>query len=146
MQRVLVALALILPAGLLHAQSRAADEAAIRANQAAIAAALNHRDVAAFVSLLTPEADAVFGDSPLLVGREAIRDFETTDFPTWPSAMRITLTVTRIRFLAPDVALVDEDGHFTEGAVPANRATVVMMRQDGKWLQASVRVYAAQHP
>jgi uncharacterized protein (TIGR02246 family) len=146
MRSIIVALAVVCGAGTLSAQSRAADEAAIRAHTVAIENAINKRDAVALVALFAPDADEIQGDGPRVAGRDAMRQAQEADLATWPPTRRFSLAVTGIRFLSPDIAIVDTAARFNEGPVRANRATSVVVRQAGKWLIATLRVYPAQRP
>ena len=73
MRTTIVALALSFGATTLLAQSRAADEAAIRAHAVAIESAINKRDVAALAALFTPDGDEINVDGPRNAGRETMR-------------------------------------------------------------------------
>jgi len=131
-------------AQVLSAQGRAADEGAIRAQTAAYEAAINKRDGTAVAAQFTPDGDFVFFDGPRVVGRQAIADSTKAALAGWSATMRFTLTVTAIRFLAPDIAIVETEAHFSEGDMRTNRGTSVAVRANGKWLLAAMRVYAAQ--
>ena len=144
MRTIIVALAVVCGAATVSAQARTADEAAIRAHAVAIENALNKRDAAALVLLFTADADEVNGDGPRVVGREAMRRSDAADLAKWPPTMRFALTVTSIRFLGQDVAIVETVARFNEGAVRENRGTSVIVRQSGRWLISALRVYPAQ--
>jgi uncharacterized protein (TIGR02246 family) len=130
----------------LSAQGRAADETAIRAHAVAIENAINKRDAAALVALFTPDGDEINGDGPRVAGREAMRQAQEAEQAKWSPTMRFTLTVTGIRFLGQDIAIVETAARFNEGSVRANRGTWVSVREGGKWLIAALRVYPAQRP
>lgn len=144
MRTTIVALALAFGVATLPAQSRAADDAAIRAHAVAIESAINKRDVAALAALFTPDGDEINVDGPRNAGRETMRRVWAADFATWPATRRFTLTVTGTRFLGPDVAIVETTAQLSEGAVRSNRGTWVCVRQGGKWLITALRVYPAQ--
>jgi uncharacterized protein (TIGR02246 family) len=144
MRQALVALAVICQSASLSAQGRAADEAAIRAHAVAIENALNKRDAAALALLFTTDADEVNLDGPRTAGREAMRGSWAADLAKWSPTLRFTLTVTGIRFIGPDSAIVETTGRFNEGAVRATRGTWVIVRENGKWLITMLRVYPAQ--
>ena len=116
MRTMLVTLSLLSAVPLL-AQGRAADEAALRGVVTAFEAAVNKRDMAAVAALYTTDADAVVGDAPVANGRTAIQAGLHRDWGSSPASRRIHLTVVDIRFLGPDVALVNTRAQFTEGAV-----------------------------
>ncbi len=144
MLKFVVALAVVCGSTNLPAQGRAADEAALRAHAVAIENALNKRDAAALGALFTVDGDEINGDGPLVSGREAMRRVDGAELAKWPPTMRFSLTVTGIRFLGQDVAIVETAARFNEGPVRANRGTWVSVRQGGKWLIAALRVYPAQ--
>jgi uncharacterized protein (TIGR02246 family) len=113
----------------------------MREHTAAHAAAINQRDAAALAALFTPDADQIVADGPRVTGRDAIRAAVQRDLATWPPARRITLTVTGVRMLKPDIALVETSATFSDGALQSNRGTAVVVRRDNKWLTAALRVY-----
>ena len=145
MRTTLLALCLLLPVTApALAQSRPADEAAIRRSIAAYESAINQRDSRAIAGLFTREADAVFFDSPRMVGRDSIAKGHNEAIGSWPSTRRFSLEVTNIRFLRSDLALVETLGRFSEGEMTSDRGTILMARRDGKWLWDALRVYPAQ--
>ncbi len=123
------------------AQGTQAPEAAIREHQAAHAAALNRRDAAALAALFTADGDEIIVDGPRAAGREAIRAATQRELASWPSTRRFALEVTGVRMLTPDIAIVETTATFSEGPVSSNRGTSVVVRRDGKWLTAALRVY-----
>lgn len=143
--RTVIALSLLLsistPA---LAQGSSKDEAAIRSQVAAYTAAINGRDRHALTALFTPEADFVFFNGPRVVGRDSIVARTSNALAEWPSTMRFTLEVTSVRFLRPDVALVESVAGFSEGQMRSNRGTAVLERRGGKWLWTALRVYPAE--
>lgn len=146
MRNIIVALAVVFPAATLSAQDRAADEAAIRAHAVATENAINDGDAAALAALFTPDGDEINGDGLRIVGREAIRQAQEARQAQRSPTMRFTLEVTGIRFLGPDIAIVETVARFSEGPIRANRGTWVSVRQSGMWLIAALRVYPAERP
>ena len=144
MRSIVAAGAILFAASASSAQTRSADEAAIHAQTAAYESSLNKRDPAAVAALFVPDGDLVFFDSPRVSGRDALIQNTKDAVATWPATMRFTLSITAIRFLTPDVAIVDTEAHFSEGDMRANRGTSVVVRQKGKWLIAALRVFPAQ--
>ncbi len=144
MRSIVAAGAILFAASVSSAQTRSADEAAIHAQTAAYESAINQRDPAAVAALFAPDGDLVFFDSPRVSGRDAIIQNTKDALATWPATMRFTLSITAIRFLTPDAAIVDTEAHFSEGDMRANRGTSVVVRQKGKWLIAALRVFPAQ--
>ena len=126
------------------AQSHPKDEAAIRAQVESYEAAINHRDRHALAALFTPEADFVYFNGPKVVGRDSVVARTSAAFSEWPSTMRFTLEVSSVRFVRPDVALVETRAGFSEGEMHSNRGTALLERRDGKWLWTALRVYPAE--
>ena len=125
-------------------QDRASDEVAIRALATAYESAVNQRDAAGIADLCTTDGDVIVYDQPRLVGRDAIRQAQEARFAALPATLRISLTVTHIRFLTPDLAIVETVATFNEGDIRENRGTSVVIRKGANWLHAALRVYAAQ--
>lgn len=133
---------MLLPA-LLPAQGSLTPDAAIRSQTAAYAAAINKRDAAAVAALFSPDGDLTVMDGPRSAGRAAISEATKKELAAWPATRKIGLMVTTVRTLTPDIAIVESTATFTEGPVQTNRGTSVMVRKDGKWLIAALRVYPA---
>jgi uncharacterized protein (TIGR02246 family) len=125
------------------AQARPKDEAGIRGRVAAYEAAVNARDVRAIAAVFTPDADAVFFDSPRRVGRDAIAKAHSEALGSWPAARKFTLEVSHIRFLGPELALIETLAGFSEGEMRSNRGTILVEQRDGNWQWAALRVYPA---
>lgn len=124
---------------------RASDEAAIRAQVAEGEAAINRRDFSALTALYAPDGDAVILDGPRSSGQDAIGRAIEAAWSTAPSARQITITVDGIRFLNSDIAIADTTARFSEGEPTEDRGTWVMVRRDGTWRVAALRVQAAEH-
>jgi uncharacterized protein (TIGR02246 family) len=122
------------------------DEPAIRANVAAFEAAWNNRDSAGVVATYAPDGDVVVMDGARIAGHDEIRRLTEAELAKTPPTMRITLTVTSIRPITQDAAVVDTVARFNEGPVRENRGTSVFVLRGGKWLVAALRVYPAQGP
>jgi uncharacterized protein (TIGR02246 family) len=145
MRTIVVSLCLLLSTSApTSAQGRAKDEAAIRAQVAAYEAAVNGRDRHALAALFTPEADFIFFDSPKVVGRDSIVALTSKALAEWPSTRRFTLDVSSVRFLRPDVAVVETEAGFSEGEMRSNRGTALLERRGDKWLWTALRVYPAE--
>lgn len=133
--------ALVLVAGPASPQNQAADEAAIRDRVAAMETALNAGDYAGVAALYAPDGDVMIVDGPIVSGRAAIQADAEADWGAAPER-RIALTVTSLRFLGPDVAIVNTRAELNEGAWE-DRGTWVMVRRGGEWLLAALRVLPA---
>ena len=121
-------------------QDRSADEAAIRALLAANEASTNQRDAAGVAATFAPDGDIWIVGGPWVSGPAEIRRSEeefyrTSEFREW------RVTINTIRFLSPDVAVV-ETTTITTLATSETRgqATLVVARRDGAWKIAAVRV------
>lgn len=115
------------------------DEA--KASAAAFEKAFNAKDAKAIGAQFTENAEAVDEDGAILEGRAAIEARFAELFKSSPKA-HITVQVTSLRQLGPDVAV--EDGMSTttlDPDEPGSRSpyTVVHIKRGGKWLIASVR-------
>jgi uncharacterized protein (TIGR02246 family) len=122
------------------------EEAAIRAHVAAYETAWNSRNVAGVVATFASDGDLVAFDGPRIAGHAALRKRTEADFATTATSTRIRLTVTSVRLLGPQTAVVETEAHFSQGSPPDNRGTSVLVRQGQTWLVAALRVFPAQRP
>lgn len=120
---------------------RVADEAAIRALIAGSQDAINNRDFAAFTAPFLPDADTIVLTRPKASGPEAIRMAMEAGWAAMPDRM-ITISVDAIRFIGPDTAVADSVATFSSGEPAVDRSTGVLVRRDGVWRVAALRVYA----
>ena len=120
------------------------EETAIRANVAAYEAAWNSRDVAGVVATFAPDGDFIAFDGPRVAGQPGLRKMIERDLATAAASTRIRLTVTSVRLLGPQMAVVETEARFSEGSMPDNRGTSVLVRQGQIWLVAALRVFPAQ--
>jgi uncharacterized protein (TIGR02246 family) len=127
-------------------QNRSADEAAIRAQIGANEAAGNKRDFEGVAATYALDGDLMRLAGPRVIGRAAIGQLIKEALATTPATSQNTFTIESIRFVAPDVAVVETTLHFSEGPLRAERGTLVMVRQDGTWPIAAARVLPAQLP
>jgi uncharacterized protein (TIGR02246 family) len=119
------------------------DEAAIRQRLASYAEARTQRDAAAEARCYTPDGDFRSSLGPFVSGREAIEKQLTVTDPSYTFA----LSVTKLRMLTPQVAMVDAEVM----AGPAGRTakllgSYVMVRTDGDWLIAAARISPTPAP
>jgi len=135
--------------------SRAAEEQAIRDAGAAFVRAYNAGDARAIAALFTSDAEVISEDGQVVAGRDAIAAHFASSFEAMPG-QTIEIDVESIRFLGPDVA--KEEGRErvhpassskSSGSGPVGvavpqfgRYTVLYVRQEGRWLQSSVREHA----
>jgi uncharacterized protein (TIGR02246 family) len=120
----------------LPADTRADDEAAIRASGVALLQAYNARDAKKLASFWSPEAvyvDPATGEE--IVGREAIeKEFEEA-FSDKKDA-KLAVDVESIDFVSPNVAVIRGTAHvLVPGEEPNDSEfTVVRVKQNGQWL------------
>jgi uncharacterized protein (TIGR02246 family) len=101
------------------------DEAAIRALLAAQAEAWNRGDAAAWSKVFEPDADFVNIVGMVFSGRKEIEERHATVFATFFKGTQTAVTVRRLVFLTPRLAIVDSDHVVTGyGALPATIHTV----------------------
>lgn len=140
----LVAFALLPTATAVSAEpvnNRLADEQAIRANTAALIAAINRGDAAAMAELWTEDGDLLTLAGEMCCGREMLqKQFEQLLSERGNSGL-IHATHT-VRFLTPNVAI--EDGSSQVVPVPPGppekaHHTIIHVKQGGKWRIASLR-------
>lgn len=119
---------------------RAQDVAAILASDAAFTKAFNAGDAKALAATFTTDAEMIDEDDEVVEGREEIEARFAAGFAEFKGAT-ITLESESIRFLSAETALVRGRSVIStpEGLVEPTRYTVVFVKQEGKWLQASVR-------
>ena len=125
-------------------QNSSVEDAAIRAQLAANFAAGNKRDAIGVVATYAPDGDLMIGAGPRIAGQNAIRDWLHAAWSTAPPDRQGTLTVDSLRFLSSDVAIVESTARWTAGEPLQDRATWIMVRRDGTWLIAAVRILPAQ--
>jgi uncharacterized protein (TIGR02246 family) len=121
---------------------RAADEAAIRATNEAFAKAFNAGDSKAIAALFTEDAEVIDEYGERTVGRDAIAGQLASLFEVNPG-QTIELTTDSIKFLGPEVAREEGRSKISPpggvGGSDFTRYTVVHVKRDGKWLQATER-------
>jgi uncharacterized protein (TIGR02246 family) len=145
---------------------RAADEKAIRDAAAAFVRAYNAADIRGLTELFTEDAEIIQENGQVIQGREAIAALFASTFEANPGE-RIEIDDQSIRLLGPDVAKEDGRARLIPPSAPAERTTaiatttgsskpsvartgvlhvsrytVLYVRQNGRWLQSSVRELA----
>jgi uncharacterized protein (TIGR02246 family) len=149
-----IALAILLCAGLgacsdsRAGRDRSADKAAIQALLDAHGEAWTKGDAAAAAAVMTQDADWVGGDGGIYEGRAAIEAAHREWLSGSAKGSRhLHPGIPAIRFLRPDVALVDgdsyisgaHDDHGQELPAQTSRYTAVMVKENGQWLVAAFR-------
>jgi uncharacterized protein (TIGR02246 family) len=125
------------------AQNPAADETAVRGTVTALTNAINKRDAVSYSALFAADADVIVIDGPRAAGRAAIEAAAAKDWAAAPNE-RATITPTEIRFVGPDIAIVNTVARFAGGAITSeDRGTWVLHRESGRWLISGLRVMPA---
>jgi uncharacterized protein (TIGR02246 family) len=121
-------------------KANAEEEKAIHRAAAAYNAAFAKGDVEAVLAMWTHDAEFIDDDGKAHRGRAALTPLFTKSLPSY-KGYKITGKLTSIRFIKPDVALVDGEQTFTppRGEPDINRFTSVWVKTDGKWLIRSGR-------
>jgi uncharacterized protein (TIGR02246 family) len=110
------------------------DEAAIHKAGAAYLAAYSKGDVEALVALWTPDAEFIDDDGKVYHGRETLSKLFTKSLPSF-KGYKITGKLTSVRFIKPEVAMVDGEMTFVppRGEADVTRFTSVWVKTDGQW-------------
>jgi len=122
-------------------EKQASDDKAIRATGESFTRAYNQGDATAVAAHFTVDADYVGEEGRVLRGRKAIEEDFAELFSDGPK-LKIKVNIESLRFVAPNVAIEDgaTDVFPAPPGPPADRRyTAVHVKQDGKWLVASVR-------
>lgn len=144
LRSLIVVTALVLGTASLGAQpGTAADEAAVRARLATYADARNRRDAHAEALCYSVDGDFRSSLGPFVSGRAAVEKQLTVTDPSY----RFVLTVTHLRFLTPDTAIVDSEVNAGTGTTLAPLLGIYVMKKDGAdWLIAAARISRAPAP
>ncbi len=123
----------------------AEDSVAVRAWIDAYVAAWDTHDASVLADFFTDDAYFAMGNQPAARGRQAIQDAWRGYFANQEPERRLTLDVRTIRFVAPDVAVVNvgtttggRDGEGRELRARRFRGAWVVHGQDGTWRIASM--------
>ena len=140
-----LAIGLSAPSCAAFAQQRASDENAIRSQVKALEGALNTRDAIGGAGLFAEDGDQIVLSSSLYRGRSTIERAYREKRLAIPEGKHILITVQSVRFISPDVALVDVEGQLVETpSTSKDRAFYVMVRRGGSWHIAALRVFAPE--
>jgi len=144
--RIVLTIALLTSFAPLEAGAqRNAAESAIREAVQKIPAALNSRDWEAAAAPFLEEGDVILPGGARIQGREAIQALWEERWADVPER-KITLTARSVRQLGTDFAIVDATAEFSAGEPARDRATFIMVRRDGVWKVAALRVMQAENP
>lgn len=116
------------------------EEAAIRKAAGAYAAAFAKGDAAAALAMWTSDAEFIDDDGKVHRGHDSLSPLFKKTLPSF-KGYKITMKLTSVRFVKPDVALVDGEQTFTapRGEPDHNRFTSVWIKTDGQWRIRSAR-------
>src|SRR3954466_6713625 len=99
------ALLVVLASSSVAAQGSAANQE-IRAQVAALQTAVNTRDAAGVAALYATDGDAIIIDGPYNAGTAALLKGAREEIAARPKGLQISITVTNVRFITADVAIV----------------------------------------
>jgi uncharacterized protein (TIGR02246 family) len=125
-----------------------ADEKALHELHREFVAAYNKGDAEAVALFYTPDADFVGIGGDTYHGRAEIKE-RAANFFARSKGAKLKSPFGSLRFITPDVAIADRSEELTptvEGGPGRLRVTVVYVKRDGKWLQASVRLMVPFRP
>ena len=137
----IVILATVVPGLAAEDKSRARDKRDIQKLATAYMAAFNKGDSKALAAFWAPDADYIGPKGKLIKGRENIEKRYATFFAANPN-VQLETSITAMKFVANNVAVLDTAPEITpplEGAPVEAHATLVIVKQDGKWLVESAR-------
>ena len=111
-----------------------AEEEAIHKAAAAYLAAYAKGDVDAVLAVWTNDAEFIDDDGKVYRGRDTLAPMFAKSLPSY-KGYKITGKLTSVRFVTPDVALVDGQMTFTppRGEPDVTRFTSVWVKADGQW-------------
>ncbi len=153
MRPIALLAAVLITSSLNAAQAQTPDVSqALRARVEAFEAAWNAHDASAVVALFSEDADQIMGAGPTTRGRQALQQWWRDRFANMAQGRRIALSVSSLRLIAPDVALINTAAESTGGRnaqgqdlPPSNdRGTWVLLRSGGQWLITALRVQPAE--
>lgn len=127
----------------------AKDEQEIRARGKAFIAAWAKHDAKALAAFYTPDGDIITANGDAMNGRDDIEQHLSDAFEGALKDTTLTDTIQKIRFIKPDVAIVDSEMEIrADPTTEGNKfhAISVLVKRDGKWLTETARavVYAQQ--
>jgi uncharacterized protein (TIGR02246 family) len=145
-------LALALWASVARAQAdlgEAAEERAVRAVADRFGAAWNRHDAKAMAATFAADGDIVNPYGEVVKGRPALEALFAREQAGFARSSRFASTVESLRFLKPDIALVDGtvtvsgvrgDGADAPAATLKGRYTDIVAKREGQWLVLARRV------
>lgn len=141
-----IALVLFGPAAAsLGAQAPSTDEAAVRGVLTRMIDAFNAGNFGGVAATYTANGTMIVGDGSQHTGRSAIERFFVEMRTSLPTYTRFQATVTSVRFIDPNVAVVLSEGGFMipgETSVAHERfglQSLIAVREGGRWSAALVQ-------
>lgn len=144
-----IAITAVVLLGLVNAHAQVgtpADEAAIRTILDARNAAYNRHDAKAMTSVYAADVDLFTGTGRYLRGRAELERYYAELFNGADKTAVVTISMVNLRFLTPDVALLDIDGTVTgrDDGTARNHATWTYAKRNGKWEVVAIRASRLQ--
>jgi uncharacterized protein (TIGR02246 family) len=126
--------------------ARSADRAAIDKLKQSLKEGFAQGDSAKVAALLTDGAELIPDDAPPLHGRQNIEKALTQHFANAANKTKIELDPDALRFISRDAAIEEGDVKITKGqaAPTVQRYSLLVMREDGKWLLASIKEWPSE--
>jgi uncharacterized protein (TIGR02246 family) len=121
------------------------DEQALHSLYQQLIEAWNNGDGQAYGAVFTPDASYVDVTGTNTQGRQAISASHQHLFQTFLKGSQLVATITSIRFLRPDVALLHIQGNTLlpgQAELAPDRATLetaIAVKEQGKWLFAALQ-------
>src|SRR5262249_25013090 len=142
---ILATTLLVVPAFSEQGQAPVSGEQAVRKAVDAYVDALNKGGVDGLMACLAPDADFVDEDGKATRGHDALGARFKTLLQDRKGS-KVTGKVYTVKFLRPEVALVDGSLEFTyaDGTRDSNRYAVVWVKSGDKWLISSARDLPAE--
>jgi len=116
------------------------DESAVRAAVDSYTSAFNEGNLDGVLAHVAADADFIDGDGKQYKGKPDLTDVFKRSLADLKGS-KLKSTITSIRFLRPEVAVVDGKAEVTapDGTTESGRYTSTWTRSDGKWLLSCVR-------
>src|SRR5262249_53307454 len=142
MRHIILSAAVVLTgfAAALAQASTVDDEREIRAAVDAYIAAFNKGDFDGVLAYLAADADLIDETGKQYKGKASLAEVIKRSLVDL-KGNKLTVTITSLRFLRPEVALIDGKASLTapDGAIASDNFTAVWTKTGGKWLLGSVR-------
>lgn len=110
--------------------------------------AWNKHDAQAVAAYYTTDGDIITDDGNTLSGRDGIQQTLTEAFGGQLKDCVLKTTVSKVRLIKPDVAIVDAEAEIKTGDADARKIHLVsvVVNKDGKWLTETTRAIVYRQP